>query len=772
MEVKTFTRLSTTEEKTSKIIRLPDKSDILNSILLLCLSRASLLGMFPFSVAMFGAVYDKRVAYLGIATMLLGLLTKGVGTNSIKYVFAALVYWLFTRLKPENDNKILSAAVCGGSILLCGGVLLPYINPTLYGAMILVAESVLSAFLFIVFDKAKVLVYGRGNRTQIGQEELICLAVCVGGFITGFSGINFPFNISISNILTMYTVMTISMHVSLGMAGVGGLIMGLMAGMDSENAILYMGLYGLFAMFGNLLKSFGKWGISLGYLGGSAVALLYIGSVFKFPVGITEIFITSALIIGTPKKVNYSIGAFLSRSFHMEVIRADIRVKEYLSNQLEKIAKSFDKLEECFFNVSEKRLKMHTNEVADMFDSVADKVCESCGMNKQCWQKEFNDTYRQMFTILDTIDKKGYCDSANAPELFKDKCVRLESFLIEFSHMYEVYKQKAVWIGEAATGRDLVAKQYHEISNIMDNLSAEISNGFSFLEELENTVIEELDKKGFIAREVSIIENGIGGLEVYLSVGFGTNIKAIASELSSILDTPIELSEIVNGVCKFVSRNVYTVEIGVRQMCKENNDICGDNIVHFKTSDNKYCIVMCDGMGSGSVAYKESELTGNLLKEFLMAGFNKATAIEIINSTLSLKMDNECFSTIDLLVIDLMTGIGEFVKIGGAESFIKKGDDVEAVFSKTLPAGMLGEISTSSITRGFNGDEVILMATDGVTESGTGIIRGEWIKKLMNNAEDMESLAEEIIDGAVKKSGGRINDDMTVAAIKITKEVA
>ena len=57
-----------------------------------------------------------------------------------------------------------------------------------------------------------------------------------------------------------------------------------------------------------------------------------------------------------------------------------------------------------------------------------------------------------------------------------------------------------------------------------------------------------------------------------------------------------------------------------------------------------------------------------------MSGFGVYTAVDMINSALCLKLDYECFSTIDLLCIDLMTGVCEFFKIGGAESIVSELD--------------------------------------------------------------------------------------------------
>lgn len=769
MEVPTFTRITPEQAKPGYPLRLPQKRDIAVSAALFLLSRASVMGMFPFAPALFAAVYDKQAAYLGITVMLAGLLTKGAGMGCIKYIFCAVVFWLYSQMKNPKDNRILSSAVCGGAVLICGGVLLPYTNASIYGALLLVAESILTSFLYVVCENANTLVSGRNNRTQIGQEELVCLMICIGGIITGFEGIPLPYRLSIARLLTMYVVMTISMNMNLAMSCTGGLILGFLSGMGGGDAVLYMGIFGFCGMFANLLKPFGKIGVGLGFFGGMAIALLYVGNVFDFPIKIAEILFASLVFLGLPKRVHDKCGAFLTRSLHMETIRADVRIKGYLANRLAQVSSSFRKLEDCFFSVTEKRLQQQTVEVGDLFDHIADKVCRSCGMCRECWQTKFNDTYDRMYHILDVIEEKGYCDRTNVPETFKDNCVRLDSFLGEFAHAYELYKQQAIWEGEAVTERDLVAKQYGEVSEIMQSLSDEVESGFSFLDEMENRVVEELDKDGFVVREVSVIENGIGEIEVYLTVGLGTDVSALAEKLSVILDTPMASESVSGGTYRFVSANAFCVEVGVCQRNKQGENVCGDTAVHFRTEDNRYCIILCDGMGSGEKAAEESRLACTLLEEFMRAGFGQEISIKMINSTLALKMDKEMFSTIDLLVIDLTTGAADFYKIGAAESFIKKGKEIEVIFSKTYPAGILPQVDTDGVRRVFSGGEVIVMATDGVTEAGSGIIRGEWIRRAMYGSMDMQSLAEDIISDAEKKSGTYLRDDMTVAAVKIMR---
>ena len=133
----------------------------------------------------------------------------------------------------------------------------------------------------------------------------------------------------------------------------------------------------------------------------------------------------------------------------------EMRIKEYLSGELKEIAKAFTDLAESFLSLSHREEKC--GQASDMFDEVANRVCKSCSKWGECWIDGFNEMYRHMYDILQVIETSGYCDITNLPIIFKDKCIRAESFIAEFNHLYELYKQNAMWRGEVVFGQDMVS---------------------------------------------------------------------------------------------------------------------------------------------------------------------------------------------------------------------------------------------------------------------------------------------------------------------------
>lgn len=757
--------------KSTEILRVPVPRDITANVLLLLASRAAVFGTFPFGIAMFAACFDKSIAYLGITVLCIGMMTTGVGVGLVKYLIAALLFWLFTRINPpfRHNRRIMESVACGASVFIGGLAVLTYSFIGMYDVLLLFMESLISAIMYIIFKKAKGLADDMNGRSFAAQDELISAAVCLGVFITGLNGVVFPFDIHLASLASVYAVMSMALHCSLAAAGSGGLCIGFMSSMSSVDALLAMGIFGISALFGNLLKNFGKFGVAVGFLGGAAVALLYTQSSAAMPISVIDIAVGTVLFIATPKKLHDKIGAVFSKSLRLESLGSDIRLKEFLSDRLERSADAFKSLEECFSSASEKRLKLYNKEIGTLFDETAERVCEGCSMAQKCWQSDFAKTYRNIMMLLDTVETKGVLTIGSVPRQFRECCIRTETFVTEFNHVYELYKKNQVRTGEAVIGRDLVAKQYHEIANLMNGMSKEIEEGFTFREDLEAAAVSELDKRGIGVFEISAVESERGKIEITLSMTAGADNDEVAEVLSETAETPMGFDSLQkNGAVKFISKPRFSADVGVRRLSRDDSEISGDSVTVFTGEDYKLYAILSDGMGSGREAMLESHVTLKLLRQFLQSGFGIKTAISMINSALCLKLDYECFSTVDLMCIDLMTGAAEFYKIGAAESIICRGGNVETVFSVSLPVGMLPDVKIRKQIRKLEENDVVLMMSDGISEAGYGAVRTDWIKKQMKASYDtMDEMSEDIMNRAIKRNHDVVNDDMTVIAVRL-----
>lgn len=760
MEIK---MANTVLKRNAEFLRVPQIKDILPCAALFLCARAELMGTFPFGLAMFCAGFDKSVAYLGITVLYIGLTTAGVGQGAVKYILAALIFWLFGKLR-RNSGRILSASVCAAGLLLSGMAMMLYGEVNAYNAMIITAEAIVSGISYIIFSNADSLM-GVHNRTSPSQEELISLAITTAVIITGTGGFTLPYDIAPAHIAAVFAVMIASMNTSIGASAAMGLCIGFITGTASENAVVMTGIMGLCAIFANFLNSFGRFGVIVGFIGGGAISLLCINDSSLITMNVFEVLIASALFAAIPAKIHKKLASFFLPAVSDAANIA--KTKAYLSDRLAKCADAFSELKEAFLSVSDKRTEKYDTIVGEMFDKTAARVCKGCGRCERCWENDFDKTCSSLLSLLKIIEDEGQLTRDNIPVQFHDKCVRSGEFASELNHVYELEKSALLRLGDARTSRDLSAMQYGEISRIFTSFSNDINDGFDFCADKEERIITELDKQGITVFEANVAQSGTGKYDVILRMSPDFDPVRVEKTVSQILDCEAGITAIgADGFAALGSKPKYRIDTGMANCSVQDEN--GDSFCVFSDGDYKFYAIISDGMGNGHEAMEESSMTVNLLKKFLLAGFHATTAINMLNSALCLKLDKETFATIDLLQIDLMSGMASFYKVGSAATVLYRNGETQSIYSMSPPAGIIGEIEPHCQKKRLNDGDVVLMVTDGVTDAP--LVRTEWIKaRIKADCDNMTALSENIISAAIEKGGGEVRDDMSVIAIKISE---
>lgn len=653
-----------------KTLSLPSAKAILKGVLVVILARARLGGMSPLGLA-FAATFAPADAYLGVLGLFAGMADNGADACA-KYVISYLIYYILSRTK-KSKSAMLSA-----SLIIGGGISLLWTGASYAAALLLLSEAVLCGGAHIVLSTAR-------NEDFSGRvSELII----IGGVLCGISGAQIPYiNVNASLFAAVFIAMSICYATKPAVAVFACAILGFVMSASGADAIFLCGSFAISAALASLLAEMGKLALSVGFLCGVTVSALYKGSLSGM--NIFDVLTAIGFFAVLPNRVHYRIGSFINRRFDAE---EEPSANEQVAVKLKTVASALSRLSRGFSGITESDEGAKT-----VINTVSARVCRDCSLYESCWA-DGKKTQGNMLGIWQAMETDGFCDAENMPARLRQSCIRCERLLCEFRHAYEMAKQSALLSGEAGADRTVMARQYGEISGVLELLSREIETGND----------EELQ-----------------------------------------------------GDARF------SVRVTVVNEAKPGDVICGDTLVHFRRG-NSYFVVLCDGMGSGDAARTQSRLAAKLFEEFLKAGFAKNTAVNLINSALALKPDRESFSTADILEIDLENGTAEFLKIGSAQSLIKSKNEISVISSKALPIGILEQVEAKPEQRAINVGDVILMISDGIGEAGAGIMKNEWIKKLMllENRKDDE-LARMILDGA--KSRTRYCDDMTCCIVRIKK---
>ena len=183
-------------------------------------------------------------------------------------------------------------------------------------------------------------------------------------------------------------------------------------------------------------------------------------------------------------------------------------------------------------------------------------------------------------------------------------------------------------------------------------------------------------------------------------------------------------------------------------------------------------IAISDGMGSGPEAQKSSSTVIQMLKRLLTTGFDNDVSIGLINSAVNLNSNDETYATIDISIFNLSNGNIEFVKNGACPTFIKTGKRVEVVKAISFPAGVFDKLDLVVYDKDLQDNDIIVMCSDGIIESNTEYKNKElWLKEILENieTEDVQKIADIIMQEAIDNGYGIAKDDMTIIVSKIKK---
>lgn len=748
-----------------QLLRMVRLSDVMPTALLFLVSRSGIMGMYPFAAAFFAAVYDKKIAYMGIAAACVGVATSEGVAAIPKYMIILTAYWLFTKLFKNKNNVIASAAV-GVCVLLGGGAMLLISYNGLFDLFLSLTESITASLMYIIFGKTKAVTADYERRCGMSSDDYISVAVTVGVILSGFNVMTYR-DISVTHILASYILLFTALNTSVSVTACTGVCIGFMSSMGSVGAVVMMGVYGFGTMFASFMNSYKKVGCFMGYICAMSVMMIYAQNIYKIPAGALNAFFGGVLFFITPKTVDEYIRSFFTKSIHIEKVSPVSRMKEYLSMRLMSMGDAFESLHEGFYSMTEGRLKKYSDDIGVILDETAERVCKDCKKCGKCWQTDFRKTYKNMLELIGIIEHDGWLTIENLPENFGRHCERAESFIYEINHVYELYKRDIIRRSDAIVTRNLISMQYREINKLFSDMAEDINDGFDFMEEEEEKIVNALDKLGIIPYEISVIESDSGIAEAYLRLPPKTSHSVVEGAISEVLGRNVVYEKTEKGLSKYGSGAIYTVENSLLQTSREGFNVNGDSVAIFTVGERKFYVIIADGMGSGSEARYESACALRLLTGFLKSGFCIKTALGILNSSMCLNMNNEIYSTIDLLCIDLYTGEAQMYKIGSAQTLLLNAGEVKTISSSSLPVGILSDIQLDKKTVMLKEGDVILMMSDGITESGCSLSRTEWIRKtIIKPFETTEELAKAVMDTAIEKNNGIARDDMSVVAMK------
>ena len=205
----------------------------------------------------------------------------------------------------------------------------------------------------------------------------------------------------------------------------------------------------------------------------------------------------------------------------------------------------------------------------------------------------------------------------------------------------------------------------------------------------------------------------------------------------------------------------FTPRASICSVGKAREKACGDRGVCFFGGDGHYYVILCDGMGTGEEAARLSSHAIRLLENLLRGGMGPEEALRLMNGNMLLR-GNGTFSTVDLLRLDLYSGMAYLYKWGAAPSYWRDGERIQAVGNATPPPGIdIAHLSVPEKCKlSMKSGQLLVMISDGAygeeTEATIAAYRGSSTKEL----------------AALLISTMEREDDMTAIVISLDPRVA
>ncbi len=418
------------------------------------------------------------------------------------------------------------------------------------------------------------------------------------------------------------------------------------------------------------------------------------------------------------------------------------------------------KLSGAFSVLSESIPYKNKSTALQVADKIKDSFCESCPMSPICWENDSKNAYSSLTTLSRLYLSGEKNIRTQIPSWLSERCVRLKELCAETEH-------EALELRNIPNTKYANCSDFLNISKILEDIAHNINEESQNDEELSRKILRACYSLGHRAQAVTVFGSSrkqvcLYGIDRIKNTQDAEKLRASVSEIcGEAFGLPIfaEAKAIFSPVAKFYTESSHAEET------KDGEPCSGDRTISFTTDDGCFYSVITDGMGSGHEASECSEYACSMLEKLLRCNIKKTVAVRILGELLQ-RHFKECFTTVDIMKLDLVSGQTDFFKSGAASSYVIRGGTVHCVSSKSMPIGINSDVFPEEAEFELRDGDTVVMMSDGVAPEPSDSV---WLTRALSSG-DLKSpavLAKELLSGAIQKRGK--TDDMTVSVIKILR---
>lgn len=720
-------------------------------------------GYAPFGLGLVAASGSGLGGFCALAGACFGYLTMQGFSAGLRYAAACIltfsIAFAFFDVRPYRRAWFmpLAAAAMDG---LTGFVYLSDRGWTPEGVVYFLTELLLcgaSAY----FYRVALSPWTEGREEDLTPRQWMSLLLLAGTVLLTLFHLELPFGLSAGRLAAALLVMLAAGRGGMGVGAAAGVAVGVAMDLAAGGLPFYAMAYALAGVMAGVFHRQGRLATAAAYVLSNGLAVLWSWQESLHVALLYEVFIASVVFLLLPRRLlRQGTGARAAQG-------TGTRARAYVKERLEGTAAAFRELAQTMRGAL-RAAPANDGDAAAVFDRAAQRVCKRCSLQNACWQRDYVSTFNALNDALPAMLERGRGEGGDFPAYFANRCLKFPEFLSAANEEVAALLCRRQYRSRVRENRAAVCGQYGELARVLDAAAAELGAELTPDPVREKRLRQYLAALGLECSAAAYYDQA-GRLRIELE-GPGLaqlRQKEGTDKLSAALGLPLRaLEEGRRDRLVLVQGEPLMAVAGAASRTREGQTVSGDTGAWFKGEDGALYVLLCDGMGSGPAARRESSLAVRLLEQFLRAGVRPENALGTISAALALRGEEELgFTTVDLLRLDLFTGEGAVYKYGAAPTYIRKGAGVSRITGASLPAGLAGgeggEPDMSRI-RLEPGDWAVLI-TDGVTAGGED---DQWLRDALRayRGDSPRELAQAILEGAPE---GGAADDRTVLALRV-----
>jgi len=717
----------------------------------------------PFAVALVGAAGCGVCGAAALVGACFGYLCLMGLTQGLRHAAACVL--VFAVAYAFYDARLLRQswvmpAVTGAVTAFTQAVVRAQLGWDSRQAVILALEAVLAGGAAAGYRWALLPLRERGEQTASGSAPrwgilLLLVTVCMA-----LRGVAWGQVLSLGGVLAMLASVSVGWQGGAGMGAVSALGFGLGLDLTGQAAAVYTAVCPACAAAAGLCRGKKRWkGTAAGVLAALPLAL-WLESLGTAGGVLYEALCGCLLFQCLPERPLRRLGAWLAPE---QPAAADRGSRQRMQQRLEQTSRAFSTLSRTL--LSALRPPRNDNDVAVVFDRAAGQVCSGCPMQNRCWTQEYSATFGAMNDATAAMVARRRALPEDFPKHFADRCLHFSAYVQAVNEQYTALLYRRQYQTYVRENRAAVCRQYEQLSQLLSDAATELGEELAPDMVLTHRLRRYLEDRKLKARgEVLRDERGFVRVQAEGEDSAVLAGETGVAELSALLRLPLRLERHQEGCVSLLQEEPLMAVAGVAARRRDGETVSGDAGTYFKREDGKLYVLLCDGMGSGAQANRESTLAVRLLEQFIRAGVSSRQALQTLSYALALRGE-DCggFTTVDLLQVDLFTGQALLLKMGAAPTFLRQKGQVRRLAGERLPAGLEQEGQADEFSFTLEPGDCVLMVSDGVCPAE----EDGWLRERLEafDSESPKELARALLTQAPLPG----TDDRTALVIRIAR---